>query len=622
MSQEIFYNRCIKVLPYLAMAALISSMVSVSAHAENVNFSPSTSDTQLELGELRHGLAMHDDPALPEDFTHLPYADPDAPQGGRLVRGERGGFDTLNPYAPQRRSVWAVRELVFESLMARSYDEPFTLYGLLAEGVSTPPDRSSVTFQLRPEARFSNGDPVTVEDVVWSMETLRDKATRSFNNMYKQVTRIDRLGERGVRFVFEEPNRELPLLMGLMPIFSKSAWEGKDFRRWGLEKPIASGPYEVSTVEGERRVVFRKNPDYWGAHLPVNRGRHNLNEIEYIYFRDGGALWEAFTSGQIGYYPEGDPARWADAYDFPAALDGRVKRVEIAHERPSGLRGFVFNSRRPFFADRRVREAFALAFDFSWVNQRFYGGGYQRINSYFSGSSLGFDGEAGASERALLDQAANGAAGEALLAGWRPPAGAGDGKNRRNLRKAGRLLTEAGWTVGDDGVLRNTAGKPFAFELLVNATSHERIGVIFAEALQRLGVVVEVSLIDAAQYQERLGTFDFDMIVHYWYASLSPGEEQRYYWGAASADLNGTRNYMGVQDPAIDALISALIAAETRDEFEAAARALDRALSSGVYVIPFGYLTRDLVAHRSEYERPAYEPLYGRRDEVWWRKAE
>ncbi|MBX2854502.1 MAG: extracellular solute-binding protein [Rhodobacteraceae bacterium] len=597
-------------------------MVSGLTHAEDVNSFVATGESTVELGELQHGLAMHDAPALPENFTHLPYVDPNAPQGGRLVRGERSGFVTLNPYIPQRRSVWAVRELVFESLMARSYDEPFTLYGLLAEGVATPPDRSSVTFLLRPEARFSNGDPVTVEDVVWSMKTLRDKGTRTFNNMYKQVSRIDRLGERGVRFVFEKPNRELPLLMGLMPIFSKRAWEGREFTRWGLEPPIASGPYVVAEVEGERRVVFRKNPDYWGAHLPVNQGRHTLDEIEYIFFRDGSAMWEAFTSGKIGFYPEGDPARWADAYDFPAIQDGRVKRAEIAHKRPSGLRGFVFNTRRPFFADRRVREAFALAFDFTWANQRLYGGGYERMESYFSGSSLGFSGEADAAERKLLDEAAGGVAGEQLLTSWRPPAGAGNGKNRRNLRKAKRLLAEAGWNATDDGVLRNAEGKPFSFELIVRGNANERLGIIFADALETLGVVAQVNLIDSAQYQERLSAFDFDMIVHFWYASLSPGEEQRHYWGSAAADQNGTRNYMGVKDPVIDALISALIAAESRDAFEAAARALDRALNNGVYVIPFGYLTHDLVAYRSEYDRPAYEPLYGRRDEVWWRWAE
>ena len=622
MSQEIFYNSSIKVLPYLVAAMLISSMVSGLALADDVNSAVTTPEDSEKIGELQHGLAMHDVPALPKNFTHFPYADPNAPQGGRLVRGERSGFVTLNPYVPQRRSVWAVRELVFESLMARSYDEPFTLYGLLAEGVSTPPDRSSVTFQLRPEARFSNGDPVTVEDVVWSMETLRDQGTPSFNNMYKQVSQVDRLGERGVRFVFDKPNRELPLLMGLMPIFSKRAWEGRDFRRWGLEPPIASGPYVVAEVEGERRALFRKNPDYWGAHLPVNQGRHNLDEIEYIFFRDGSAMWEAFTSGKIGFYPEGDPARWLDAYDFPAIEDGRVKRAEIAHQRPSGLRGFVFNTRRHLFADRRVREALALAFDFNWVNQRFYGGGYQRIESYFSGSSLAFSGEAGVAERKLLDDASGGVATETLLTSWRPPVGAGDGKNRRNLRKAQRLLEAAGWSAGDDGLLRNAAGRPFSFELIVRGNSDERLGIIFSEALETLGVDARVNLIDSAQYQERLSAFDYDMTVHFWYASLSPGEEQRHYWGSAAANTNGSRNYMGVKDPVIDALITALIAAETRDAFETAARALDRALNSGIYVIPFGYLTHDLVAYRAEYGRPSYEPLYGRRDEVWGRRAE
>ena len=584
--------------------------------------SPETA-ISLNVAEVRfaHGLAMHGAPALPPGFVSLPYADPDAPQGGRATYGETGGFDAMNPYIVRGRTPWALRDLVFESLLERSFDEPFTLYGLLAEGVFTPPDRSSVTFLLRAEARFSDGSPVTVEDVVWSMETLRDKGLPSFRNMYGQVARVERIGDRGVRFVFAKPNRELPLLMGMMPIFSKAAWSTRDFARGDLTPPIASGPYQVVDVDPGRRVLFRKNPDYWGASLAINRGRNNFEEIELIFFRDQAARWEAFTSGGIDFYYDYDPANWAEAYDFPAAAEGLVVRGEIPHGLPSGLRGFVFNLRRPPFDDRRVREAFALAFDFKWMNDRFYRGAYERILSYFSGSHLGHDGAATGEERRLLTPFASSLPEGALDARWSPPMGAGDGRNRSNLRKARRLLAEAGWRF-DGGVLRNGDGAPFRFEILVRATEDERVAQAFVDMLDPLGVGAAVRFVDAAQYQERRTDFDYDMILHGWYASLSPGEEQRQYWGSDFANAPGSRNYMGVEAPAIDAMIDAMLAAENEADFQSATRALDRVLANGVYVIPLGYLTTHRVAWRRGFDKPDVAPLYGNRRDVWWRQPE
>ena len=577
--------------------------------------------TVAESERFAHGLAMHGAPALPPGFAHLPYAEPDAPQGGRAVYGDVGGFDNLNPFIIRGRSIWALRELVFESLLGRSADEPFTLYGLLAEDVWTPPDRSGVAFRLRPEARFSDGSPVTIDDVVWSMETLRDQGRPNFGNMYGQIAEVERFGERGVRFVFEEPNRELPLLIGLMPILSKASWEGRDFSRGGLEPPIATGPYVVENIDPGRGATFRRNPEYWGAALAINKGRFNLDQIDQVYFRDAAALWEAFKAGKVDFYIDGDPANWAEGYDFPAAQDGSILREEIPRGVPSGMRGFVFNARRTLFNDRRIRAALALAFDFEWLNARFYRGEYQRIESYFSGSDLGFAGAATGEEKRLLEPFAAELPPETLETGWRPPVGAGDGRNRRNLRAARRLLEEAGWSVSD-GALKNAAGEVFAFEILVRASEDERIAKAFADMLAPLGVRATPRFVDRAQYEERLADFDYDMIASRWYASLSPGEEQRHYWGSAAATAPGSRNYMGVEHPAIDAMIDALLRAEDRPAFEAAARALDRVLASGVYVIPFGYLAAHRVAWRDAFDKPAVAPLQGYRREVWWRRPE
>lgn len=571
-------------------------------------------------GGFAHAIAMHGAPALGPDFRHVPYADPAAPMQGGIRIGERGAFDSLNPFTIRGRSHWTVREHLYESLLERSWDEPFTLYGLLADGVWTDDARSEVRFRLHPEARFSDGAPVTVEDVIFTLETLREKGKPNHRSYYGQVAAIERTGPREVRFVFAAPNRELPLLLGLMPILPAALWDGRDIAEPSLEVPVGSGPYQLEIVEDGRRLLYRRDPGYWGAGLALNAGRHNFETIEYQFFRDNAALWQAFTAGALDVYPDGDPAHWAEAYDFPAVADGRVLRTEIPHGRASGMEGFVFNARRAMFADRRVRVALAEAFDFAWVNERFFRGGYSRIESYFSGSSLGFRGAAEGGERALLAPYAAQLPEGTLEAGWRPPEGAGDGRNRKALRKAAKLLQDAGWTVRD-GVLRNAAGEPFRFEILLGSSRDERIARAFVDAISPLGLQVEMRVVDQAQYQDRLNAFDYDMIVRRWYLSLSPGEEQRFYWGSAAASEPGSRNYMGVQDPVVDAMIDAMLAARTREAFEEAVRALDRALSSGVYVIPFGYLASDRLAHGAALKKPARDALYGHRPDVWWRES-
>jgi len=564
---------------------------------------------------------MHGTPALAPGFAHLPYADPAAVQGGRVVFGETGGFDSLNPYLLKGRAPWGVRAHTIESLMARSYDEPFTLYGLLAESVETPEDRSWVEFTLRPEARFADGSPVTVADVIWSLETVGTQGHPAYRNAWNAVSGVEQTGPGRLRISFAEPNRELALIMGLRPVLKKAEWEGREFARSTLEPITGSGPYVVDRFEPGRFISFRRNPDYWGRDLGVTRGLNNFDEIKYEYFRNSEALWSAVKTGEVSVFTDSDAARWADGYDFPAALDGRLLRGEISHGRPTGMYGFVFNTRRAVFADRRVREALALSFDWEWVNQRLYRGQYKRIESYFANSSLGFEGPAAGREAALLAPFAETLPAGTLEAGWRPPASDGSGRDRKNLRAAVRLLEEAGWKV-DGRVRRNAAGEALSFEVLVASTGDETLAELWSGALGRLGVEVQVRRVDNAQYVARRRNYDYDMTVNRWFLSLSPGVEQRLYFGAQGRTDPGTRNYMGVDDPAVESMIAALLAAANRPDFESAVRALDRVLSAGIYVIPFGYLPTDRVAWQKGYARPERDALYGWRPEVWWKAAE
>ncbi len=565
--------------------------------------------------EPAHGIAMHGDPALPEGFAHLPYADPEAPKGGTVVYGEAGSWDSLNPYIVKGRSPWQLRMFVAESLMARSWDEPFTLYGLLAETVETPPDRSWVEFTLREEARFSDGSPVTVEDVIYSMKLLGEKGHPRYLEAWQAVESIEQTGPRSVRIDFASPNRELPMLMGLRPILKKDEWERRDFTESSLEPFTGSGPYVIGAFEPGRFLELRRNPDYWGRDLPVNRGLYNFDVIRFEYYLTGEAVWEAFAAGLLSIFKDDDPKRWEDGYTFPAAVDGRIVRGEIPHSRPSGMEGFVFNTRREIFADRRVREALTLAFDWEWINARLYGDEYARITSYWSNSDLAFSGPAEGLEAEIL--APFDLPEGTLEEGWTPPASDGSGRNRGNLRRAGKLLDEAGWTV-TGGTRANAAGKPLAFEILVTSKSHETLASVYAESLKRLGVDVSVRMVDSAQYAVRRDEYDYDVIVNRWYLSLSPGTEQYIYFAPENVSEPGGRNYAGITDPAVEATIGAMLEAETLEDFRAAVRAHDRVLTSGIYVLPWGYLPTDRLAWLRGFAKPERDSLYGYRMETWY----
>ena len=575
-------------------------------------------------GAQSHGIAMYGEPALPPDFVSLPYANPDAPKGGRIVFGESGGFDSLNPFIVNGITPAGLTAHTVETLLGRSFDEPFTLYGLLAESVNTDEARTYVEFTLREGARFSDGSSVTVEDVIWSFETLGTKGQPRYAAAWTKIGKVEQTGERSVKFTFNTEDRELPLILGLRPILQKAQWEGKDFTLSTLEAPIGSGPYVVAEFEPGRFISYRKNPDWWGADLPFNRGQHNLDEIRYDYFGDGGVVFEAFKAGEITSWRETNAVKWEQQYDFPSVTSGEVVKSVIPHSRPSGIEGFVFNTRRPLFADWRVREALITAFNFELVNKTLNGGVPPRIQSYFSNSPLGMVPGAPAEGRvAELLEPFKAELLPGALEGYTVPEGDGTEANRGAIRTATALLEEAGWTV-QDGVLTNAAGEPFAFEIVVTngATDIINAATIYVEGLKRLGIDARVVTIDSAQYKERTTNYDFDMTHYIRSLSLSPGNEQTLYWGAAGVTEPGTRNWMGMNSPAAEAMIATMVAASNPDEFIAAVQALDRVLTTGRYVIPIWYSDVSRLAHRKELKYPERLPLYGDwpgfQPEVWW----
>lgn len=574
------------------------------------------------LAEPHHAIAMYGAPALPPDFASLPYANPDAPKGGTIRFGESGGFDSMNPYILKGSAPYGLGLHTIETLMYRSIDEPFTLYGLLAESVETDESRSWVEFTLRPEARFSDGSPVTVEDVMWSYETLGTLGHPRYTGAWAKVAKMEKTGPRSVRFTFTAPDRELALLMGMRPILKRAQWEGKAFDESTLMVPVGSGPYVVDSFEPGRYVSFRRNPDYWGRDLPVNRGLNNFDTIRYDYFGDGGVVFEAFKAGEISVWRETNAAKWQSQFDFPAVASGDIVKAEIPHQRPSGITGLVFNTRRPLFQDWRVREALTLAFNFEFINQTLNDGLEPRICSYFCNSVLAYSGPATGREAELLapykDQLLPG-----TLEGYTLPVGDGTELNRGNTRKAIKLLEEAGWTV-QDGVLKDAAGHPFAFEILLTQGANEAISIvdIYVEALARLGITPKVTTVDSAQVTERAKVYDFDMA---WYTralSLSPGNEQMLYWGAAGVTEPGTRNWMGMNSPAAEAMVARMLETSDPAEFTAAVHALDRVLTAGRYVIPVWYSRVSRIAYAKTLHYPETLPLYGDwpgfQPETWW----
>ncbi|HEX2216287.1 MAG TPA: extracellular solute-binding protein [Xanthobacteraceae bacterium] len=565
---------------------------------------------------------MHGEAALPPDFAHFRYADPRAPKGGRLTFGLVGTFDSLNPFIVKGLAPQQIRGYVLESLMARGYDEPFTLYALLAQTVETDPARSYVAFTLDPRARFSDGAAVTPRDVIFSWRLLRDKGRPNHRTYYAKVSKAEVIGEHGIRFDFAESgDRELPLILGLMPVLPAHATDAATFDETSLTAPIGSGPYVVAEVRVGDRVTLKRNPEYWGRDLAVNRGFWNFDEVRLDFYRDLNAQFEAFKKGLYDVRAETDPGRWEQAYDIPAVQDGRIVKDEFATGLPHGMSALVFNTRRELFQDVRVREAIGLLFDFEWINRNFFFDRYRRTASYFAGSELSSHGRAAdAIERKLLAPYPNAIRADILEGAWSPAVSDGSGRDRNRLRRALELLAQAGWELDGATLRERRSGRAFAFEILVTTRDQERLALAFMRDLRRAGIAASVRLVDAAQYERRRDSFDFDMLQYHWGASLSPGNEQSFYWGSAAAEQEGSRNYMGAKEPAIDAMIAAMLAAPDRTQFVAAVRALDRVLLSGFYVVPLFHLPQQWLARWSHIGRPQTTSLFGYLPETWWRQ--
>lgn len=561
---------------------------------------------------------------MPADFTHMPYVNPDAPKGGRLTWGILGTFDSLNPFIVKGLAVQPVRNYVVESLLARGNDEPFTLYGLLARSVETDDARSFVTFRLDPRARFSDGKPVLAEDVLFSWQLLRDHGRPNHRQYYAKVARAEAPDPLTVRFDPAGANdRELPLILGLMPILPKHAVDVATFEETTLTGPIGSGPYRIMAVKPGASVTLTRNPDYWGRDLPINRGLYNFDEIRLDYFREANGQFEAFKRGLYDFRVEHEPLRWHEGYDFPAAKSGEVIRDTIKPGVPQPSEFLVFNTRRPIFADIRVRRALTLLFDFELVNRNYFFGLYSRVAGYFAGSDLSAYGRpADARERELLKPFAAQIPPDVMDGSYRLPVTDGSGRDRTTLRAALKLLSDAGYDL-DGTVLRNRATKaPFTFEMLVTTRDQERIALAFQRDLKRAGIEPSVRAVDPVQFDQRRLGYEFDMIQNRWDQSLSPGNEQYFYWGSAAADNPGTRNYMGAKDPAVDAMIDALLEARDHTAFVSAVRALDRALISGFYTIPLFNVSEQWIARWNRIERPKVTSLSGYLPETWWSKGQ
>jgi microcin C transport system substrate-binding protein len=532
-----------------------------------------------------------------------------------------GTFDSLNPFILKGITPLGIGNL-FDTLTVNSHDEAFSQYGLIAESMEMPKDRSWIIFTLRKQARFHDGSPITPADVVFSMNILKEKGHPFYRAYYRDVKKVEPLGERRVKFTFSEDteNRELPLIVGQMQILSKAYWSGREFDKTTLESPLGSGPYRIESFEPGRYISYRRVEDYWAADLPVNVGQNNFDVIRYDYYRDTTVALQALKAGEYDFRVENVAKNWATAYNIPAVREGRLIKAEIPHESPTGMQAFVYNTRRPVFQDSRVREALSYAFDFEWINKNLFNGAYTRTKSFFSNSELASSGNLPSpEERAILEPFRGRIPDAVFNKVYQPPVTNGSGNNRRNLRQAFRLLGQAGWKVNRAGKLvNNKTGIPMTFEILLVSPTFERVVLPFKKNLERLGIDVKVRTVDNTQYENRVKDYDFDMLVWSFGQSLSPGNEQRNFWNSKIADIPGGRNLAGVRDPVVDELIELVISAPDRKSLIYRTRALDRVLLFGHYVIPHWHLRHYRVAYWNKIARPKVSPKYDLGFDTWW----
>lgn len=567
-----------------------------------------------------HALAMHGSPKYAAGFKHFEYVNPEAPKGGKLRLAYRGTFDSLNPYILKGNAVGDIASYLFQSLTTKSSDEAFTEYGLLAESIEVADDKSSVTFNMRSDAKWHDGVAVTAHDVKFSFETLTTKGHPFYKSYYSHVKEVQVLGDHIVKFVFNvKDNAELPLIIGQMPVLPKHYWHDKEFDKTSLEKPLASGPYKIKEFETGRKITFERVKDWWAKDLNVNKGRYNFDEIEIEYYRDETVLQQALFSGNYDVRLENIAKAWATEYDVPVVKQDLVKKAEIKHKLTSGMQGFSFNTRREVFKDVKTRKALNYAFDFEWSNKQFAFGAYRRTNSYFVNSELASFGVPKGRELEILSEYESQLPAELFQEEFKLPKTSGSGKDMRShLREAKILLKEAGWELGEDGILARD-GQKFQFEILIYSPAFKRWFNPMIGNLKKLGIEANIRMVDVAQYQSRMETFDFDMAVGLFGQSLSPGNEQVNYWGSAKAEVNGSKNIIGIKSPVVDALIEKIVSAPTREELIYRVRALDRVLLWGYYLIPNWYIDYFRIAYWDKFGRPEITPDYDLGvEDTWW----
>ncbi len=572
---------------------------------------------KLASAKKVHGIAMHGTPKYSSNFTHLDYVNPNAPKGGTVKFGSYGSFDNLNRVA-FKGSKAAGLGYVNDTLMRRVWDEAFSLYGLIAEKVELPADRSSITFYLNSNATFHDGSPITQNDVLFSLETFQTKGTPNQKKTYGKVIKTELIGKNGIKMIFENnEDKELPLIIaGFLPIIPKKFYENLDVTKTFLEIPLGSGPYQVDSLDPGRQIKYKRVEDYWAKDLPVNKGLYNFDSIIYDYYKDSNVLVEAFKVGEYDFRREYNVKRWLSEYDFKAVKNGEVILTEMNNDRPVGMNGLVMNTRREIFNNRNVRLALSYAYDHEWINKTIYQNAYVRTDSYFDNSPLASSGLPSKNELELLNVWKNEIPAEVFTETFTPPITDGSGNDRKNLLKAKDILEKEGWLVENGKLIKD--GKEFKFEFLIVSPSDEKIALAYQSNLKKLGITMDVRTVDSSQYQERLLSYDFDMIKRYWGVSLSPGNEQQFYWGSEVGQKDGSRNYPGISSPAVDALIEKLISATNREELTTAIHALDRVLLWGHYVVPLYHSNKDRIAYWDFFEYPDKIPLYGIVIESWW----
>ena len=567
---------------------------------------------------ISHAIAMHGEPKYGKDFKHVEYVDPNAPKGGNVVFSANGTYDSFNPFILKGVSAAGIGNL-FETLTTSSSDEAFTEYGLLAETIEWPDDRSWVAFTLRKEAKWHDGESVKPEDVIWTFNTLMEKGHPFYKYYYGDVKEVIKENDFKVRFNFKgNTNLELPLIVGQLPVLPKHYWENKNFEDTTLEVPVGSGPYKIQSFDAGRSITYKLDNNYWGKNVPIKKGTENFGIMKYEYYKDRSIEREAFKSGDVDFFSENSSKEWATSYEVPAVKNNLIIKELIEHENPQGMQAFAFNTRKKIFIDKKVRQAISYAFDFEWTNKNLFYGAYKRTNSFFENSELSSSGLPSAEELELLNEYKNNLPKELFQEEYNPPKTDGSGFIRNELSQATQLLKESGWELKEGKLINKESKKPLEFEILLVSPAFERIVLPFKDNLEKLGIFVNVRTIDSAQYQKRLETFDFDMVVSVFSQSLSPGNEQRNFWGSNAADTNGSRNIVGIKNLVIDNLIEKIIASKNREDLITSTRALDRVLLWNHYVIPQWHISSYRTLYWDIFNKPKIRPKYSLGTNTWW----